>query len=75
MFHLGTTLYPTKKTTWCLYTSFVNNAEQIKSKCYYEVKPQLQCCMQSKEKSVIDSDIVYRKGSNQILTEDVLHQY
>ena len=39
--HLHTALYPTEKITWWLNALFVSNAEQIKSNCNYEVKPQL----------------------------------
>ena len=40
MCQFDTALYPTENVSWCLYTLFVNDAEQIKMNYNGEVKPQ-----------------------------------
>ena len=38
--HRDTALYPTEKVSWCLYTLFLNDIEQIRINCNCEVEMQ-----------------------------------
>ena len=48
-----TAFHPTERITWCLYALFVINAEQIKLKCFHEIKPQLHNIACNLKKNVL----------------------
>ena len=67
MYQLGTALYPTGEITWHLYALFVNNAEQIKSNCNHEVKPQIHNVRYNLKKKMWATSSL----SLDMLTEDI----